>query len=43
MEDVHWINLAQDIENLWADVNTLMNTRVLWNAGNSLTIGTSGF
>jgi hypothetical protein len=36
-EDVDWIHWAQDRDRWWALVNTVMNLRVLYNAGNFLT------
>jgi hypothetical protein len=36
-EDVDWIHLAQDREQWWAFVNTVMNIWIPHKAGNSLT------
>jgi len=37
VEDMNWINLAQDRHQCWARVNTVMSPRVPWKAGNFLT------
>ena len=37
MVDMEWIDLAQDKDKLWANVNAGMNLRVTQNAGNTLT------
>jgi hypothetical protein len=36
-EGMDWIDLAQDKDRWWALVNAVMNLRVLYNVGNSMT------